>query len=430
MKVSKLWQFDSQSEKHIFIGIVSLYIILFIARLISGNFYLADSHEYIAVAKKIQEFTFFEQQNTVTIFAKRPLVYPFFLSLFIQFYPVVVLFIQSVIGCVSFFFLFRVIKDFGGKPNKSFLVFIILTPSVIIYSQLFMSEWLLFFFLCTLFYLLSRKKFSHQNFALIQLITLFLAFTKPVFYPLIYVNLVFFGYYLIRIKKFSLWLFVPIIALQLYLNFNEKISGYRYFSTIENINLINYNLYYFKSTTQSVDAAEIWMDTIYTSAYENMNSKQQNDYLKSIALQEVKNNPISYAGYHTLTAIRGVFDPGRFDLMTFFKQEDGKQGFLEILSGKKPLSQLFINPYAYVYLLLVPIGIANVIKLFFAFKFLVSRKLDIKLYYLVTLLVFYVLLTGPVHCSRYMVPCQGILIVFAVLGMQTLRINPFKRSLI
>lgn len=426
MKASKLWQFDSQSEKYVFVGIVALYFMLFIARLVSGNFYLVDSYEYIEVAKKIQDFTFIEHQNKFTIFAKRPLVYPLFLSLLVQFYPMVVLLVQSVVGCISFFFLFRGIKAFGGKPNKSFLMFVIFTPSIVIYSQLFMSEWLLFFFLCALFYLLSQKKFSSKNFALIQLITLFLAFTKPVFYPLIYVNILFFGYYLIKIKKFSLWLFVPIIALQSYLNFNERLSGYRYFSTIENINLINYNLYYFKSTTQSAAVADKWKQSIYTPAYEEMDARQQNDYLKNIAFEELKSNSVSYVGYHTLTAIRGVFDPGRFDLMTFFREEDGNQGFLEILSGNKPLSQLFTTPYAYVYLLLVPIGIVNMIKVFFAIKFLLCQKLDIKLYYLLTLFCLYILLTGPVNCSRYMMPLQGILIVFAVLGTQTTWQNPYK----
>lgn len=413
-----LLHLESKSEKCIFISIIAVYLILLIARVASGNFYLVDSFEYISIAKKIQAFTFFEQDAAFSIFSKRPIVYPLFLSLLIYVHPFVVLLVQSIIGCISVLILFRVLNDFGVKPNKWFLAFFVLTPSLVIYTQLFMSEWLIFFFLSTLFYLLTRKEFSKKNFALIQLITLFLAFTKPVFYPLIYLNLLFFSVYFIKIKKFSFWLFVPIIVLQLYFSFNEKTSGFKYFSTIENINLINYNLYYFKSTTQSAEVADAWIDSVYSPQYELLNAKQQNEYLKNMAYTEIKSNLFSYSSYHVMTAVRGIFDPGRFDLMTFFKKEDGKQGFLEIFSGKKPLSDLFTNKLSYVYVLLIPIGLANLLKLFYACTFFLTRRLDVRLYYLIATLLMYVLLTGPVNCSRYMMPLQGILIVFAVLGMK------------
>lgn len=420
MKPNKksFFHFESQSEKRIFLIIVSSYLILLSARLISGNFYLFDSYEYIDVAKKIQQFTFIEQGDSYSIFAKRPAVYPLFLSLFIHYHPVIILLTQTVLGCFSTLILIRILKDFDVKPNKWFLAFFILTPSIFVYTHLFMSEWLIFFFLTILFYLLSRKELSKQNFAWIQLVTIMLAFTKPIFYPLIYLNFLFFGVYFIKIKRFSLWLFAPLIALQLYINFNEKISGYRYFSTIENSNLIDYNLYYFKSATQSAEVADAWIDSVYNAQYTTLNAKQKNDYLKNIAYTEIKATPLSYGFYHVTTAFRGLFDPGRFDLMTFFKQEDGKQGFLEILNGKKPLSQLFKNKLSYVYILLIPIGIASVIKLFYACKFVLNRRLDVKLYYLITTLVAYVLLTGPVNTSRYVMPLQGIIIVFAVLGMK------------
>jgi hypothetical protein len=203
------------------------------------------------------------------------------------------------------------------------------------------------------------------------------------------------------------------------LKYNKKISGYQYFSSIENINLINYNLYYFKSAKQSPEVADAWREATYDSAYFEMSPKAQNKYLKDIAFQELRSAPIQYGIYHVLGGIRGMFDPGRFDLMTFFEKEDGKQGFLEILNGNKQLSSMFKHGYAYVYLLLIPIAIANVFKLFFALKFVVTNKLDTRLYYMVSILFFYILLSGPVNNARLMVPLQGILIVFAVLGTRS-----------
>jgi len=72
-----------------------------------------------------------------------------------------------------------------------------------------------------------------------------------------------------------------------------------------------------------------------------------------------------------------------------------------------------------IYILLIPTAIANVFKLFFALKCVVTNKLDTRRYYMVLLLLFYVLLSGPVNNARLMVPLQGILIVFAVLGTKS-----------
>jgi len=95
--------------------------------------------------------------------------------------------------------------------------------------------------------------------------------------------------------------------------------------------------------------ADAWREAIYDSVYFEMTPKAQNKYLKDIAFQELRSAPIQYGIYHVLGGIRGMFDPGRFDLMTFFEEEDGKQGFLEILNGNKPLSSLFKHGYAYIY---------------------------------------------------------------------------------
>ncbi len=422
-KINNFFQFDSQNEKLTLLFAALFYLLLFVFRLLSGSFYLADSYEYLEVAQKMQNLVFFDESGFYTIFSKRPFVYPLFLALTTYLQPIFVLLIQSLSAFFSFIFLFRIIKDYGLVPSKSFILFFALTPSIVIYTQLFMSEWLAFLLLNTLFFLLTRKEFSKKNFIFVQIITVLLAFTKPVFYPLIYLNVLFFGIYFFKIKRFSFWLFVPLLTLQLYLNYNKKISGYQYFSSIENINLINYNLYYFKSATQSPEVADAWREATYDSAYFEMSHKAQNKYLKDIAFQELRSAPIQYGIYHVLGGIRGMFDPGRFDLMTFFEEEDGKQGFLEILNGNKPLSSLFKHGYAYVYLLLIPIAIANVFKVFFALKFVVTNKLDARRYYMVSLLFFYVLLSGPVNNARLMVPLQGILIVFAVLGTKSKSIS-------
>ena len=408
----------TKREKRLFLIIGVLYLLFFMARMISNIYFLTDSYEYFEVAKAIRDFTYFESSNHPELFTRRPFLYPLFLSFFVNFSPIFIVVIQTVLGLFNTFILFKIIKQYQIQINNSLLIFFLLTPSIFIYSQLIMSEWLVMLFLTILFWLLLQK-WTKNNFAYIQIITVLLAFTKPIFYPFIYVNLIFFLVYMIKNKVFSFWLFLPIICLQLYLNYNKNVTGYKHFSSIENANLIGYNLYYFKSSTQSKEKAELWLNAVFNDKkYVWKSFKEQNIYLKQIATNEIKKNFFQYSFYHFYTAIRGIVDPGRFDLMTFFEKETGRQGFLEVLNSNKSIWSIFKNKYFFIYIFLLPIFLANCIKWFYFLRYLFFNKSTFKVYYFIILFGYYILVSGPVNCSRYMMPFQGVLMVFAVLGMQ------------
>ena len=99
--------------------------------------------------------------------------------------------------------------------------------------------------------------------------------------------------------------------------------------------------------------------------------------------------------------------------MTYFKGEDGKQGFLEILNGNKPLTHLIKNKSNILILILVPIFLFNLIKLFYFFKAVITEKQNYLFYYFLILFIYYVLVSGPINCSRYLMPFQMILIAIA-----------------
>ena len=409
----------TKSEKKLFLIIAIVYFVFLTARIVSNNYFLADSYEYFEVAKAIRNFTYFEHSNHPELFTKRPFVYPFFLSFFVDYNPLILVILQTILSLINVFILFKIAKHYNIQLTINQLVLFLFTPSIFIYSQLIMSEWLVMLFLTLLFWFLSQK-WTKNNFIYIQIITVLLAFTKPIFYPFIYINFVFFCIYMVKKRVFSLWLFLPIICLQLYLNYTKNVTGHKYFSSIENTNLIDYNLYYFKSSTQSKEQAELWLDSVYNDKkYIGKSFKEQNIYLKQIATIEIKKNFFQYSYYHFYTAIRGVFDPGRFDLMTFFKKENGKQGFLELLNNGKSILTIFKNKFALIYLLLIPVFLTICIKWFYFFRYLFFNKLTLNICYLILLLGDYILVSGPGNCSRYMMPFQGILIVFAILGMQS-----------
>jgi hypothetical protein len=402
--------FFKTNNNKFFLLICLFFLFALLLRLLSKIYFLTDSYEYIQVAKQIGNFSLID--------TKRPFVYPLFLSFFLQFNIVFILIIQTLLGLFTFYFLLKILNFYTIQFQKKHICLLLLTPSIFIYSQLIMSEWLVMLFLTMLFWFLSQK-WTKNNFAYIQIITVLLAFTKPIFYPFIYVNLIFFLVYMIKNKVFSFWLFLPIICLQLYLNYNKNVTGYKHFSSIENANLIGYNLYYFKSSTQSKEKAELWLNSVFNDKkYVGKSFKEQNIYLKQIATNEIKKNFFQYSFYHFYTAIRGIVDPGRFDLMTFFEKETGRQGFLEVLNSNKSIWSIFKNKYFFIYIFLLPIFLANCIKWFYFLRYLFFNKSTFKVYYFIILFGYYILVSGPVNCSRYMMPFQGVLMVFAVLGMQ------------
>ncbi|MFT4801952.1 MAG: hypothetical protein ACI93N_001727 [Flavobacteriaceae bacterium] len=419
MKLKEILMFSkkfNQKERGVFYILITFFILFLLFRLISGNFYLADSYEYLDTAKRIQNLSFFNSNTSVPFSTKRPFVYPLFLSIFYNLPVLVSIIFQTLIGIFTFFIILKILKKFNFEIKKSYLWLFLFTPSIYIYTQLLVSEWAVMFFVTLIFWVLIQK-WSSKNFAYIQILTILLSFTKPVFYPLIYLNFIFFGIYFIVNKKFSFWLFIPIIILQSYMTCNEVKTGYKHFSSIENINLINYNLYYFKSKTESEVKADLWLDSIYNSKFDNKNFKEQNTYLHDIAIKEIKQNFFQYSYYHLYTSLRGVFDPGRFDLMTFFKKEDGSQGLLETLNKNKSIFNLLKNKYSFVFVLLIPVFLTILVKWYYLLKYLFLKKLEFKTYYIIVLLASYILITGPVNASRYMMPFQGVIIIFSVLGM-------------
>lgn len=390
-----------------------MFLFVFLLRYFSKIYFLSDSYDYLEIAKFINSFSSFDYEHDAELFTRRPFIYPLFLAPFVAFKPVIIILIQSVLSLINVYLFFKTLIRFKIKINYKIVLFLLLTPSIFIYSQLIMSEWLVMICLNVLFLLLITP-FNLKSFAYIQIITLLIAFVKPIFYPFIYFNLLFFAFYFYRKKIFSFWLFFPILILQFYLNLNEKATGYKHFSSIENHILINYNIYYFKSSKNGKSEAEKWLKSVYEDEkYTNQSFKNQNIYLKEIASKEIKNDFFDYSKYHFLTAIRGVFDPGRFDLMTFFNEEDGKQGFLEILNGNKPLNHLIKNKKNILILILLPIFIFNLIKLFYFFKAVITEKQNYLFYYFFILFIYYVLVSGPINCSRYLMPFQMILLAIA-----------------
>jgi hypothetical protein len=414
----------NRKETRIFLWLSLAFVVFYTIRLFSGIYKLADSDEYFYTADLIANGNYFQRSTAfydAFLKTRRPFFYPLFLDVFrfakIEF----ILFVQTLFGIFNIWLMIQLHKKLNARLSWVFIILVIFTPSIFIYTQLIMTEWLVMTLLLLLSILLVSP-WNKKRFLLIQVTLVLLVFTKPVFYLFVFVNLLYFSIYLYRIRTFTVSLFIPVIFLTAYIGFNDYRTGYAHFSSIENTNLIDYNLYYFRSSQLSKADADKWIHNVYTESDQYTTFKTRSVFLKSQGKKVIANNFFTYSIYHFYTALRGIIDPGRFDLMTFFKKEDGRQGFLEILNSGMPLKKIMNNRYAFIYILLAPIFLVQLIKIPFILKYIYGRRKKVNFlnFYLLLLIVYYILVTGPVDCSRLMMPLQGILIVVASAGIGNL----------
>lgn len=418
---------DSEFKKHFLF--LSFMMLLFLAfRIIQGDFRLQDSEDYFAVAELLKNgdyFSFTSNFDKAALVTKRPFLYPL-LILFPGFLnDLIIVLVQTALGIFNIYLILKLFKELGGKSFKLLSLLLLLTPSVFIYTHLIMTEALVM----TLFLLLAQlltKQLNSKKIFWIQVIITALLFLKPAFYLFAIVNLLFFIVYFIRTKTFYFTVLIPLTLTIGYMAFNKERTGYFHFSSMQNINLIDYNLHLFKAQKEGVAVADEWKEAIYDRSLSLPNFKERSEFLALEGKKTIKENLVSYSVFHLYGAVRGTIDPGRFDLMTFAGKYNPEDGFLNKLSTtsfKETINGFFEYKYFWIILILIPIFFAGLLKWILIFSFLWKKRntINFRNSYLFLLISYSILITGPVNASRYMMPLQGILIVIAIIGWESSR---------
>lgn len=417
-------------------AILTLIMITFLtARIIHGNFRLSDSSEYFATAELIKSGKYFGQTNDIfeaTNMTKRSFLYPLFILFPCFLSDLVIVLFQTILGIFNLFLVLKIFKNLGGKSYYLITILFFLTPSIFINTHLIMTETIAST-LMLLFFMQFQNKLNNRKIVYIQILLSLLLFLKPAFYLFTIVNLIFFLVYFIRTKTFQISVFIPLLLSISYIGYNQQRTGFAHFSSIQNINLIDYNLYLFKMNQEGFDKAELWKKNVYEEAEKFKTFEEFSAYLDKKGKSEIKNNLVPYAFFHIKGAIRGIFDPGRFDLMTFNnKEHDPSKGLMQLLN-KSNLSQIFKSFWNYEYkiiiILLIPIFLANIFKWVFTLYYLWknSHHLNFRNTYIILLVGYSILISGPVNSCRYMVSIQGIIILISILGWESFKQKKLHR---
>jgi len=382
------------------------------------NYYLNDSFEYMQVADNfIEEGVFYagdlSQPEEVHLYTKRPPGYPMFLAISRIFtksqIPVIIL--QSLISLLSAFILLKIFAR-EKSENLFFIFFILFMPAQFIYPNMVMSE-TLFQFTLMLAGLMLMNYLKTQNFRYIwgfQLLLCIGIFIKPVLYLFAITNLLYFIYLYFRQRTRLLLIsgLVPVIFVIIFSAFNQQRTGLFQVSSIQDVNLVDVNLFYFLMQDEGYDAARATTDSIYQVCDQNGSYKEYSDCLNDEAKKILYSRLAEYGVFHSKGIIRFFIDPGRFDIYNFFGlQERGEKGLRYRLfqGGISEVWKYLKEQNTFILLWIMLIAMVNVLKTIgFAF-FIFNRNYNLEFRVFLFLLIGTIAFaTGPLGASRFALP--------------------------
>lgn len=299
-------------------------------------------------------------------------------------------------------------------------------PAQFIYANALMSEMVLQAVLMVmlsmglLFIRYARTKyFAAGAMAMVVAISV-----KPVFYPL---SVVFGGLALVEgwrrhRPQLAIIGMVPLLAVILYMEWNEQRTGYFHYSSIAEINLLHYNAGGVVRELGGPEAETRWVAATLREANAQPSFKVRQQFITARAEAMLW----AHAGVYTRQHVQGmaalVLDPGRFDITQFMGLTTPEGGGLlaQVRAGKlvQAVKQL---PVAWLAVLGLVV-LANLARLSLAVRgFRVCAKdsgLRTGRWLAVGLLLYVAVLTGPLGAARFLVPVWPVLLGLALLGLR------------
>jgi hypothetical protein len=430
--------FKSKRDLIFVVILVLIHLLFFIFAVYNSNYYpfqgfklgISDSFQYLTEAKNIVEHGVFycgdlSQPINFDFYTLRPPVYPLFLSVFylLKAPLYVIIFFQNIISIASILLVRKTILLFNYKKRYDaiFVGLLLLTPSQFIYANTIFSEVVFQFFIVLMFrYIVLFVRFKNKKHLLLYSIALVLAaFTKPVMYLFVVPSLLYMIYLSYKIKKVYpvVLSLIPVLAVLLLMSWNHKRTNTYQYSSIQTINLLNYNTRLYVMSKKGVEFADKFLDSIHNNAEKIQDYAERTTYLNKSRQNYLSHNLFEYGFYHLKGSFFAMLDPGRFDISNFFLLDTKnvkQKGILFHLNNGGILSviKFLIDTYSIPLLLFLGLIIFfNIFKWVSLILFVFNKRINLNFKIIVLGLLFYIiLLAGPVGASRYMMPLVPIII--------------------
>ncbi len=409
------------------LSLIAIHLVYLTIQIVNHNLYMVDSPEYLYQAKNIvSNWTFYsgdlQKEINIDLYTKRPPIYPLLIASVKLIFKsdLFLIILQSIISILSIQLIRKSFLQIGYNSKYDLISFLLLllSPAQMVYANIVMAETLFQFFITLIFFFVVRFVNTNSNryLVFVNLTIAISALTKPVMYLFVFPSLLVMLYISLKSKSLKPMMLglMPIVIIQAFSFWNYKRTDYWHFSSIQTINLVQYNTYYFNVQRQGMETAELFLDNQIETAEGTKSYRDRVHFLKQTSIRVIKDNPIEYAWFHAKGMFRFFIDPGRFDLSNYLGlEEKGNVGFLNHLNNDgirgaiKYLSQQDI----FLILALILVGIINMLKLAGLALFTFEKRIDFRIRAFIVILIGYVAFaTGPLGASRFAMPFIPIFI--------------------
>ena len=419
-------------------ALLLVHLIFFLSSTVHPPLPLTDSDDYLNASRNIySQGVLYCGDLTEPIreeqFTRRPPLYPVFLGISIltgSYIPVFL--IQILLSMTAILLMLRIFSpghpEQRNAPGLIAMVLLLSTPAQFIYSNRIMSEIPFQLLLVLLAWSVFKYSAKQEN-RFIWLFNLFLTLglaTKPVLLPFAILTILISLYLFLRTRKraFMLAICLPVIWIIAYSAWNYNRTGSAQYSSIQTANLVNYNMRYFLMHQDGTDVADERTDALYATCNASDSYRDKNRCLGKGVQEIILDRPVKYALFHLKGSFLFFLDPGRFDLVKFFNiRESNTPGFLTEINqdGFAGAVRSLKHQGWWLVILLGLIALFKILKIT-GFLLYIFRKGD-HLYlriFLVVLVGYLALITGPLGASRFLLPAELLIIGGAARGWSPL----------
>ncbi len=437
----------------LFAALLLVHLIFFLSALIHPPAALTDSGDYLNASENLysQGILYCGDLSEPIVeeqFTRRPPLYPVFLGLqFLSKSNIPVFLLQILLSMLSIALVGRIFfLQVDHRHAIIAMVLILATPAQFIYSNRIMAEipfqLLLVLMAWSVFqYFQLRKVQQKQSDSkgpkgtmdpanqYIWLFNLFLTLgmaTKPVLFPFALFTILLSLILFLRTRRhaFILAILIPLCWIVLYGIWNYNRTGSVQYSSIQTANMVNYNLRYFIMGQEGSKAAGEHVDQLYSNCGSETSYIEKKKCLERGVREVILEKPVQYGLFHLKGSIRYFLDPGRFDLLTFFDiRKADSPGFLNALNkhGFSGAMKLLKQQGWGLIVILGLIALFKLIKFtgFLLYIFRSEGQLQLRIF-LVVLVGYLALVTGPLGASRFLLPVELLIIGAAVKGWDSI----------
>ncbi|MBH8560066.1 hypothetical protein [Hymenobacter negativus] len=355
-------------------------------------------------------------------------------------WPVMLLVVQNVLSLLNLGLVLRWWARWAYPNLRDWalaLAAVLTFPAQFIYASAVMSEMLLqtavLSIAVTAIAFIHSPRLRYCAGGAVAVIVAFLL--KPVFYPLAFVAVMLAIVVGWRYRRPAVTVIgvLPVLVVGLYMLWNQQRTGYFHFSSIAEINLLQYNAAGVLRQIAGPEVEEKWVTQVIDQANTKPDFATRQHFIQVQAAAMLTEHIGLYARQHVQGMVALFLDPGRFDLSQLLGWAPPVGGGLLTQARQGRLWQAVIGlPWGQLGLLGLVL-LANVARLGFAVRGF--RRLQYGntachngRWVAVGLLLYVAALTGPLGAARFLVPVWPLLLALALAGLNWPPQIPLKQE--